>query len=170
MNRPKLYLFIGYPGAGKTTVSKFISEATGATHLWADVERHKLFKRPTHSQAESLELYDRLNRQAEELLAAGKSVVYDTNFNFYADRQKMRDIAVHCGAETVLIWISMPKDAAKRRAVHTTDSRNGYQTAMTEAQFDAIVSKLEPPAKDEKFIKINGLKLDRQEVMSLVSP
>jgi predicted kinase len=170
MVKPKLYLFVGYPGAGKTTTSKLIADATGAVHLWADAERNKLFKQPTHSQAESLELYDRLNRRAAELLAAGKSVVYDTNFNFFADRRKMRDIATRSGAETVLIWISLPKEEAKRRAVTPLDSRNGYQTGMTEEQFEAIVSKLEPPKDSEKFIKIDGLKLDRQKVMSLVSP
>lgn len=169
MIRPKLYIFIGYPGAGKTTISKIIAEATGAVHIWADAERHKIFSKPTHSQAESLELYDRLNHRAAELLAAGKSVVYDTNFNFYADRQKMRDIAMRSGAETVLVWINLPKQVAKQRAVHSTDSRNGYQTGMTEEQFESIVAKLEPPAENEKFVKINGLKFDRQEVVSLVS-
>jgi len=93
MAKPKLYLLIGYPGAGKTTISKLIASTTGATHLWADVERHKLFGKPTHSQAESLKLYDYLNQEAEKLLAAGHSVVFDTNFNFHDDRQKLREIA-----------------------------------------------------------------------------
>jgi predicted kinase len=170
MTKPKLYVLIGYPGAGKTTVAKIIAETTGAVHVWADAERHKIFSRPTHSQAESLELYDRLNRRASELLAAGKSVVYDTNFNFYADRQKMRDIAARNGAETVLLWITLPKQIAKQRAVNSNASRNGYQTGMTDEQFESIVTKLEPPGENEKYIKIDGLKLDRREVVSLISP
>lgn len=169
MARPKLYYFIGYPGAGKTTVARFIVNATGAAHLWADVERHRLFGRPSHSETESLQLYDRLNRQAEQLLASGRSVVYDTNFNFYTDRQKMRDIAAQQGAEAVLIWVMAPIAAAKKRAVHAPEVRNGYEFSMNDTQFDAIAAKLEPPRKDEKFIKINGLKLDKQEVLKLLN-
>lgn len=169
MTKPKLYMFIGYPGAGKTTVSKIIADNTGAAHLWADRERHKMFDRPTHSQQESLRLYDDLNKRAEQFLAAGRSVVFDTNFNFYADRQKLRDIADRQGAETVIVWIVTPKEAAKIRAVNTTDSRNGYNAGMTEEQFDSIVAKLEPPTEDEKVIKIDSAKLDPQTVLALLS-
>lgn len=168
MARPKLYFFVGYPGSGKTTVSKYVAKATGAVHLWADVERHKMFKQVTHSGAESLKLYDRLNRQAEELLAAGQSVVYDTNFNFYADRQKMRDIAGRQNADVVMIWVKTPIAVAKKRAVHVRKSRNGYLSVMSEEEFDAIAAKLEPPREDEEFIKIDGLKLDKQEVLRLL--
>jgi predicted kinase len=166
--KPKLYLLIGYPGAGKTTASKIIAETTGAVHLWADRERHRMFDQPTHSQPESMQLYDELNHQAEQLLAAGRSVVFDTNFNFYADRQKLREIADRQGAETVVVWITVPEAAAKARAVNTLDSRNGYQMSMSEEQFDAIVSKLEPPREDEKVIKIDGAKFDKETVIALL--
>lgn len=165
--KPKLYLLVGYPGAGKTTVSKIIAETTGAVHLWADLERQAMFGQPTHSQQESVRLYDVLNERAEQLLANGQSVVFDTNFNFYADRQKLRDIADRQDAETIVVWITLPEADAKARAVNTADSRNGYQMSMSEAQFDAIVSKLEPPREDEKVIKIDGTKFDRATVMSL---
>lgn len=169
MNQATLYLFIGYPGAGKTTVARIITEHTGAVHLWADVERHKLFAHPTHGEAESLQLYDRLNRQASELLKAGRSVVFDTNFNFYRDRQKLRDIAAKAGAATVIIWIAVPREVARSRAVNAGYSRNGYSVSMTQDQFDAITAKLEPPREDEKVIKLDGTKLDTQEVLKLLN-
>jgi predicted kinase len=168
MAKPKLYLLVGYPGAGKTTLSRLIAERTGAVHIWADAERHKLFGQATHSQAESIKLYDYLNQQAEKLLAAGHSVVFDTNFNFRSDRDLLRDIAARHGAEAVVIWITIPKEEAKKRAVNKIDSRNGYQIAMTDKQFDAITAKLEPPARDENVIKIDGSKFDREEVVRLL--
>ena len=160
---------VGYPGAGKTTVARIIAEETGAIHLWADVERHKMFEQPTHSQEESMRLYDELNRGAEALLAGGHSVVFDTNFNFREDRQKLRDIATRHGAETIVVWITIPVGIAKDRAVGADESRNGYQAQMTGEQFDAIVTKLEPPSEDEKVIKLDGTKLDERTVLALVS-
>lgn len=169
MSKPTLYLFIGYPGAGKTTVAQMIADETGAIHLWADLERHKMFPRPTHSLEESTELYEKLNQAAEYLLAQGKSVVFDTNFNFYEDRQKLWEIAARHGAETIIVWVATPLQVARHRAVGTHKQRNGYPMTMTNAQFTAIVTKLELPRGHEKVIKIDGTKLDRQTVMPLFS-
>ncbi|HSW85822.1 MAG TPA: AAA family ATPase [Candidatus Saccharimonadales bacterium] len=168
MDKPKLYLLIGYPGAGKTTVSKYIAEYFRASHIWADHERQLKFGHPTHSNDESIKLYEDLNHRVEKLLSQGKSVVFDTNFNFFADRQKLREIAERYGAKSIILWVTLAKELAKSRAVDIHDSRNGYPYAMTDQQFESIVSKLQPPRDNEKFIKIDGTKLDRQTVIDLV--
>lgn len=167
-SKPRLYLFIGYPGAGKTTVAKAIAELTGATHLWADAERHKMFGEPTHSLEESNQLYDNLNDEADKLLAQGQSVAFDTNFNFRADRQMLRDIAAQRGADTLVVWLTTPLEVARQRAVGDHVMRNGYAMTMSAEQFDAIAAKLEPPTKDEKIIKISDPKLDKQELARLL--
>jgi len=169
MDTPKLYFFIGYPGAGKTTLSKKIEEATGAFHIWADDQRHKYFPEATHSEEESIKLYKILNEQAEDLLKSGKSVIFDTNFNYYDDREMMREIAEKSGAEPVLIWLDIPKELAKQRAVCTDVTRNGYKISMSEEQFDAISSKLEPPKNNEQFIKVSADDPDFEQVLKMLN-
>lgn len=165
----RLYLLIGYPGAGKSTAGNIIAEHTGAIHLIADFERHKMFPDPQHTEEESLELYNALNQKTDELLSQGKSVVFDTNFNFRHDREALRQIANKYSVETLIIWVQVDKHLAKERAVGTHETRNGYTTVMSEERFNKIVSKLEPPAEDEKFIKIDGTKIDASELIALIS-
>lgn len=169
MNQPTLYLFVGYPGAGKTTVAKMIQKHTGAYHLWADKERHAMFPNPSHSKSESTILYEHLNAETARMLGEGTSVIFDTNFNFIEDRHHLRHIASEMGAKTVLIWIDTPYEDAKYRAVHSGQKRNGYDAAMTESEFDSIAGKLEIPQEDELPIKIDGTKLDESKLMQQLS-
>jgi predicted kinase len=162
---PRLYFFVGYPGAGKTTIAQIIHAETDAVHLWADHERRKLFAEPNHSHEESEALYKYLDETTDKLLAEGKSVLFDTNFNFTADRELMRQIAQRHNAEPVLIWVTTPKEVARQRAVHDMNPRNGYDSSMSAEQFDSIVAKLQPPTKDENPIKIDGAKLDKSTVI-----
>jgi predicted kinase len=162
--QPRLYLFVGAPGAGKTTTATIIAKRTGAVHLWADVERHKLFPRPSHTEAESKVLYQKLNNDTNQLLSEGKSVVFDTNFNFYSDRQLLRNLAQSHNAEVVLVWLTTPLNIAKGRAVGTHQQRNGYTIHMSEDQFNAITAKLEPPRPDEHAIQIDGTKLKEEQI------
>ncbi|HET7060518.1 MAG TPA: ATP-binding protein [Candidatus Saccharimonadales bacterium] len=167
MDRPVLYLMVGYPGAGKTTVAQLVARQTGAEHLWADLERHKMFSVPSHNETESQQLYEQLNGRAEKLLAEGRSVVFDTSFNHRRDRDLLRGIAARQGAETVVVWLTTPAGVARDRAVHSKVVRNGYEFSMTPQEFDRIAAHLEPPAKDEKVIKIDGIKFDRAAIVRL---
>lgn len=160
MTKPKLYLFVGYPGSGKTTVAKAIEEVTGAVHLWADNERWKMFDRPTHHPNESKRLYDSLNAATAKHLRNGHSVIFDTNFNHRTDRDYLRSIAEQAGAETVLIWLTTDIAVAHDRAVHGKVTRNGYEFNMTHEMFQAITAKLEAPTEYEQAIKIDGAELD----------
>ena len=155
-----LYLMLGYPGSGKTTASKIIHELTGAEHLWADHERRLRFETPTHSQEEHLALYNALNHKAQSLLEEGISVVYDTNFSFFKDREHMRKIAEQADAKTVLVWVHTPKELAKERATqgaHTQGTR--VLGDMPEADFERITGNMEAPADNEAYTELDGTKL-----------
>jgi predicted kinase len=147
---PTLYLFVGYPGAGKTTVAQAIRDATGAEHIWADKERRGMFG-DTYSTDQSVDLYELLNTTTEKLLKQGKSVIFDTNFNYKKDRQLLHDIAAKHDATTKLIWLTTSKALSKKRAVGSRQFVN-----MTASDFDTAAAKLEPPSAAEHPIKIDG--------------
>lgn len=160
---------VGYPGSGKTTVSKIIHEQTGAVHLWADAERRRMFAQPTHSHKESRQLYDHLNEVTEQLLSEGKSVIFDTNFNFRKDRDRLRQIAVSHNVQTVVIWITTPKETAKKRAVFTRDGRNDYEYPLPESDFERMSNHLQPPSADEKPIKIEGIDVTPDKIKGVLA-
>lgn len=170
MSQPTLYLMLGYPGAGKTTTAKIIHDLTGAVHLWADQIRNERFPNPTHSHQENLALYDYLNELTAELLATGQSVIFDTAFNFYKDRQRLRDIANQHQAQVKLIWVQAEKDLAKQRATHPQHAGdNTYPQAMPVERFNRISNDLEEPRADETYTAVDGTKITKEYIASLIN-
>ncbi|MEO6513944.1 MAG: AAA family ATPase [Candidatus Saccharimonadales bacterium] len=173
MNSPTLYLMLGLPGAGKTTAARVIRELTGAVHLWADHERREIYGTPTYSHQENMDLYDQLNRETDELLRAGKSVIYDTNFGFHKDREHMRTIAEKNHAQLVLVWVTAPEDIARQRA---TDSIERQPTRvlgdekgnMPLQKFEHIRASLEAPAEHENYVQLDGTKITEEYVAKLL--
>lgn len=158
--QPTLYLLVGYPGAGKTFVAKIITAYTGGVHLWADRERHNMFAEPSHSQAENKQLYDHLNTLTGQLLSEGKTVIFDANFNFYADREHLRQIASDNHAHCQVVWVTTPLAIARQRAVYDRQLRNGYEFTLPGEAFDRMSTRLEPPTEAEQPIKLDGTDLN----------
>lgn len=166
MTQPVLFMMLGYPGAGKTTAAHILQKLTGAVHVWADHERREQFLDPTYSHEENLQLYDLLNDRTNQLLTQGKSVIYDTNFKFAEDRQKLRAMADAAGAQAVVVWLTTDKNLARERA--TNHRLEGYHTRklgnMTADDFERLSSNLQEPAPNETVIKLDGRNLSEDKV------
>lgn len=165
MTKPTLYLFVGYPGAGKTSVAKIIQRCCGATHLWADKIRRERLGPPNYSHQENAALYDHLNQMTAELLRAGNSVIYDTNFKYHRDREKLRQIAKSHNANIVVIVLTTDLVEARHRATkphHQHDNR--IHGTMSDADFKRLSADIEWPTSDEVAIEIDGTKIDEQTV------
>jgi len=159
MTEQTLYLMLGYPGAGKTTAAREIANLSGAEHIWADHERRQRFIKPTYTHQENLELYDRLNQKVEEFLAKGRSVVYDTNFNFFSDREKLTKLGARFSAKTIVVWVITDKPTAQKRAVHDTPKDTRVLGNMPLEHWQRISDNLEQPHPGERVIKLDGTKI-----------
>ncbi len=168
--KPVLYLMLGYPGAGKTTTAKVIAQITGAEHLWADQERRRKFDVPSYTHGENLKLYKELNLFADKMLAEGKSVIFDTNFNFHKDREHLREIATRHGADTKLIWVTTPKDIARNRATKNAHlQKTRVLGNMPAHSFERMSNNLQPPQNNEKYIRVDGTKVSEAYIRSLLA-
>lgn len=151
---------LGYPGAGKTTAAKLIASHTQGIHIWADEHRRTHYPEPHYSDEENQILYQKLNNQAAQSLSAGHSVIYDTAFNHYSDRIKLRAIAEQANAETIIIWVQTPREVARQRALNA-DKHPATRLLgnMTDTIFGRLSDKLEKPHNNERTIIIDGTQL-----------
>lgn len=169
MNK-KLYLFVGYPGAGKTTIAMMIQNLTSAKHIWVDKERKNRFKKPAFSPEENKLLYDELNKQLSEYLETGESVIFDTNLNFKSDRLLLTNLAEKANAEVVLIWVNTDKQISKNRALQASShDKLRVLGSMDQSTFDKIAAKLEAPTKEEKPLIIDGQHLSLDIIEHLIT-
>lgn len=160
MARPKLYLMLGYPGAGKTTVAENIARLTGAVHLASDRKRLEMFPKPEFTHEEHDALYQAIDEQTKSLLLEGKSVIYDANLNRFIHRQQKYEICKQTNAQAVLVWVRVDKAIAKKRA--TQDGHNDHRRLfgnLDESTFERLVQEIEPPHDDEPVIQLDGTRI-----------
>lgn len=150
-----LFLMVGYPGSGKTTVSGYIQELTGAVHIWADKERQEMFGE-TYQTDHSDELYEKLNKRTFDLLKSGTSVIYDTNFGLRSDREKLRDLADKAGARVTVIWLTANKSVSWARIKNKAKNSGSRVFEMTEKDFDRVADKFQVPEEDESPVCLSG--------------
>lgn len=152
----KLYLMLGYPGAGKTTTAHILSELTGAVRLSSDEFRFAMFPQPTFSEAEHTTLYRTLDFVTEMLLRSGVSVIYDANLNRYQHRAEKYDICARTGAEAVVVWLQTERELAKQRAIHEDRAHFAPKDETLDNMFERITGVFEAPHAEEPVLVVNG--------------
>jgi predicted kinase len=169
--KPFLILLYGYPGSGKTYFARQFTETVQAAHLQSDRIRGELFETPRYDKQENAVVTQLTNYMAEEFLASGVSVVYDTSLIRSSQRRKLMDTARKLGATPLVVWFQMDLETAfyrnvKRDRRHTDDK---YAGQWDRTSFDGIVESMQNPSTSEGYIVISGKHLFNMQQSAVVA-
>jgi predicted kinase len=126
-------VLVGLPGAGKTT---FYQTHLQGTHVHVSKD---LFPHATNRQ-------QRMLRQIQSALAAGRSVAIDNTNPSRADRAPIVELAVRAGVRVAAYFVR----ATPREAVARNEGRTGRGRVPKVAIF-TVAKRLEPPDLSEGF-------------------
>lgn len=148
--RPALWVLCGLPGSGKSTLGRRLEAEHGVVRLCPDEWLHELGLADRGWAARGA--VERLQKQlAERLLSAGIDVAVEDGFWLRIQRDEMRALAEHAGADAVVVFLDEPLDELWRRIEH----RNGSPATftVTRAELEDWAGWLEPPADDEPAVR-----------------
>lgn len=151
---PSVHLLFGIPGCGKTTfATKLIAERrcvalshdewiVGLFGPQPSSEEFQRFAAPVH---------ELLWRQAEKIVAAGCDVALDFGFWTRAERDAARARVLAMGAEARFYAFECTVEDAWLRIQRRNADAATASIHISEATFNALVAKVEPPMPDEPF-------------------
>jgi predicted kinase len=153
-----LLLFYGFPGSGKTYLSRQLCDHIQAAHVQADRIRYELFEEPRYDKQENSVVLQIVDYMVEEFLSAGVSVVYDMNAMRLSQRRFLRDTARKHGAVPILLWQQIDADSSQARAMRRDRRRADDKYAMQpdKATFQKIASAMQNPQMGEEYIVSSG--------------
>lgn len=162
--KPTLYLMMGYPGSGKTTIAEIIAGLTGAVHLASDKIRLEMFPEPTFNEQEHAALYKEIDRRTARLLSERKSVIYDANLNRQIHRQEKYHICEKTNSAPILVWVKTPREVAKERATRDDRAHLIPSSESAEGMFERISGVIEEPGSNERPVIIEGINVTESVV------
>jgi len=156
--RGKLYFFSGKMAAGKSTLARQLARREDAILLVQDELLGALFPGEIVDipgyVTRARRLNDALTGHVCALLSRGIPVVLDFPGNTRAQRAWFRTILDTSSAEHELHFVDVADDVCKRQLRERSAQLRAGSAFTTDAEFDAITRRFEPPADDEGFTVI----------------
>jgi predicted kinase len=107
---------------------------------------------------------------AGEFLAAGMSVVYDTNAMRTSQRRALREMAVKAGAQPVVVWFQIDLESAYARTMKRDRRRSDdrFAAPMSDDAFKRIVQHMQNPEQTEHYAVISGKHVFQTQMSALM--
>ncbi|MEM8791885.1 MAG: AAA family ATPase [Pseudomonadota bacterium] len=148
-----LFMVQGFLAAGKSTLSRHLSELSGAAHLDADAycletfSSHELIDWNSCFAAAVADLW----KQAEGLILDRKSAILDYGFWTRASHDDARAEATRLSVSLVHVFVQAPDETLLWRMEH----RKGAVAESNVAAFHRLKLGFQPPEPDEEAIVIS---------------
>lgn len=151
--RPIIVMMYGYPGAGKTSFARQLSEELGLVHLQEDKIRHELFG----AQASDKAVRKVMNYMTRELLKAGVSLVFDAEVLRTSERTAIRNIAFETKAASLLVWLQVDPETTFMRTAKRDrrKAEDKYADEYTEEEYRQILAYMQNPNLED-YIVVSG--------------
>lgn len=165
MNDQYLFMFLGYPGSGKTHFAKQLAKEMSIVRLNADATRVAAMgtiqkAREFNDETGLLNsiVFGVIDYATAQILESGNSVICDYQHNEKVFRARRRTLANEHGAKAVIIWLKTPRDVAVERGVARDELHDQRQHSLEkmEALVDKYIGLIEVPDSDEVVIEIDG--------------
>lgn len=151
-------MLYGFPGAGKTYFARQFCENVQAAHVQADRVRNELFEEPRHDKRENEIVNQLMDYMAEEFLTAGLSVVYDMNTARAKQRHHLRQLAVRCHAQPLVVWFQIDQDTAFTRNIKRDRRRadDKYAFSWDRTTFESVIGGMQNPSFHDRYAVVSG--------------
>jgi predicted kinase len=146
--RPTLYLTVGLPGAGKTTLARRIAVERSILRLTPDEWMAPLFGRSDADGRRDI-LEGRMIWVAHQVLSSGSSVILDFGCWSAEERYAIRAIAESVGATFDLLYVEITEPERRARATARWREAPEATFPMTDADHDRFLTLCQPPSAAE---------------------
>ena len=156
---------LGHAGSGKSYFARQLAGAESFVRFSSDAMRFaltgsseaiRLFEDKAMLNAHTFRSIDYATKQ---VLLAGGTVIYDSNFNKKSLRIAYAALAEECGAKLVVVWVKAPRDIAITRGLardEQEDQRKHVDVASAEETVDKHIQNTDEPDSSEHVIVIDG--------------
>lgn len=151
--RPTLYLMVGLPCSGKTTLAKQIEQETGAVRFTPDEWHIFLFGDDFHQSDEHDARHDRVEalmwQMGHRLLKQGVSVILDFGFWAREQRDEKRAEAEALGAGFQICYLDTPLPELLRRMESRNLTGENVFTSITAEDMSQWAALFQAPEEEE---------------------
>jgi len=145
---PVLYLTVGLPGAGKTTLARRIAAERSILRLTPDEWMAPLFGHNDAAGRRDI-LEGRMIWVAHEVLLSGASVVLDFGCWSPEERFAIRAVAEAVGAGFDLRYVQIDEVERRARATRRWGTEPHTTFHMTDADHDLYLAQFRAPTREE---------------------